>query len=71
MKDIFEQYKYSIIGGLGGLILCALFFTIGFWKSIISLAIIGICALVGLSKDKDVDVKDYFDDFWSNKKEWK
>ena len=71
MRDIINKYKYSIVGGLTGLVLCSLFFTIGFWKTVISLAVIGIGALLGFSKDKDVDVKDYFDDFWSNKKEWK
>lgn len=71
MKDIFEQFKYTIIGGAAGLLIAALFFTIGFWKTIISIAIIGVGAILGFSKDRDVNVKDYFDDFWSNKKEWK
>lgn len=71
MKDIFEQYKYSIIGGCAGILLASLFFTIGFWKSIISIAIVAIGIFIGFSKDKDVNVKEYFDDFWTNKKDWK
>ena len=71
MKEIFEQYKYNIIGGIAGLFLAALFFTIGFWKSILSIIIIGIGMVIGFSKDRDVNVKEYFDDFWTNKKEWK
>ena len=71
MKEIFEKYKYSIIFGVGGLLLVSLMFTIGFWRSLLSIIIVGICVIIGFSKDRDVNVKDYFDDFWSNKKEWK
>lgn len=71
MKDIFEQYKYTIVGVAAGILLVALFFSLGFWKSIIGIIIVGICAVIGFSKDKDVNVKEYFDDFWSNKKDWK
>ncbi|MBQ9624497.1 MAG: DUF2273 domain-containing protein [Clostridia bacterium] len=71
MKEFLEKYKYSIIGGAAGLILVILFFTVGFWKTLLGLVIIGVCAIIGLSKDNNVNVKEYFDDFWSNKKEWK
>ena len=71
MKELFYQYKFSIVGGVVGLVLAALFFTLGFWKTILSIVIVLIGAAIGFSRDKDVDVKEYFDDFWSNDKGWK
>ncbi len=67
MKDFIYQYKYTIICAVAALILVILFFTLGFLKTIIALVLIGIGGIIGFSKDKDIDVKNYFDDFWNNK----
>lgn len=64
-------YKNTIIGGLIGLIVAILIFTLGFWKTVLAVLIIGTGLFIGFSMDRKVDVKEYFEDFWSNKKEWK
>lgn len=65
------MYKNTIIGGLIGLIVAILIFTLGFWKTVLAVLIIGTGLFIGFSMDRKMSVKEYFEDFWSNKKEWK
>ncbi|HIB1823614.1 TPA: DUF2273 domain-containing protein, partial [Enterococcus faecalis] len=47
MKELFLEYKYPIIGGLIGLVLALFFFTIGFFKTILLLVMVGIGVFIG------------------------
>ncbi|MGC6767423.1 DUF2273 domain-containing protein [Enterococcus sp. LJL128] len=46
MKEIFDEYKWPIIGGIGGLILAVLLMTLGFFKTllILILMVVGVYA---------------------------
>lgn len=70
MKELLLQYKNTVIGFLIGLALVILIFTIGFWKSLFALIIIGTCVFIGFSIDQKINVKGYIDEIW-NKKDWK
>lgn len=41
------EYKYPIIGGLIGLVFSILFFTVGFFKTILVVIMIGLGVFVG------------------------
>lgn len=46
--DLFERYRYPIIGGIIGCIIAVCIFTIGFWKMILLFLLIGLGIFVGL-----------------------
>ncbi len=54
MKELFLEYKYPIIGGLIGLVLALFFFTIGFFKTILLLVMVGIGVFIGSYKNEDL-----------------
>lgn len=41
------EYKYPIIGGLIGLVFAILFFTVGFFKTILVVIMIGLGVFIG------------------------
>ncbi|MEY8463541.1 DUF2273 domain-containing protein [Streptococcus merionis] len=45
--SFFERYKYSLVGGLVGLILVLFIMTLGFWKTILIFVVVGLCAYLG------------------------
>ncbi|WP_430394387.1 DUF2273 domain-containing protein [Enterococcus faecalis] len=47
MKELLMEYKYPIIGGLIGLVFAILFFTVGFFKTILVLIMIGLGMVIG------------------------
>lgn len=67
MKDFFMKYKNTIIGGTVAFIFASLVFIFGFFKSLFFLIIVGVGLAIGNAKDKNKNVKDYFEDVWSNK----
>ncbi len=62
MKELFLEYKYPIIG-LIGLVLALFFFTIGFFKTILLLVMIGIGVFIG----SYIKNEDLFGKFFPNK----
>ncbi len=48
----FKKYKFTIVLSLLGLILAVLFFTIGFWRTLLLLLILALCFLVGYLLDQ-------------------
>ena len=63
MKELFLEYKYPIIGGLIGLVLALFFFTIGFFKTILLLVMVGIGVFIG----SYINNEDLFGKFFQNK----
>lgn len=62
MKSFFIEYKYSIIGGLIGLILAVLLFSLGFIKTIIVLAL----TIAGVFLGSYLKHSDFLEKFFSN-----
>ena len=50
--EFIKEHKFTIILVLIGLILSILFFTIGFWKTILLMLILALCFFVGFLLDK-------------------
>ena len=50
--DFVKKYKFTILLVLIGLILAVLFFTIGFWRTIVLVIILALCFLVGYLLDQ-------------------
>lgn len=50
--EFIKKYKFTILLSLIGLILAILFFTIGFWRTIVLALILALCFLVGYLLDQ-------------------
>ena len=50
--DFLKKYKFTILLCLIGLILVILFFTIGFWRTLLLMVILALCFLVGYLLDQ-------------------
>lgn len=50
--EFFKAHKFSILLVLFGLILTILFFTIGFWRTILLILILALCLFAGILLDK-------------------
>ena len=50
--DYLERYRYPIIGGIIGGIAAIAIFTIGFWKMVLLLILIGFGVIAGLFLQK-------------------
>ena len=48
MKEIFDTYKWSIIGGAAGFVLAILFLTLGFFKTLLPIVLTLIGSYAGL-----------------------
>lgn len=61
-REFIKEHKFTIILVLIGLILSILFFTIGFWKTILLMLILALCFFVGFLLDKGglEGLKDFF-----------
>lgn len=60
MKDVLIDYIYPIIGGLIGLVLAILFFTVGFFKTILVLLMIGLGVFAGIYISKNDFIRNFF-----------
>jgi uncharacterized membrane protein len=69
-SEFVKQHKFTIILVLIGLILSILFFTIGFWRTILLMLILALCFLVGFLLDKGglEGLKDFFNRLFKNNK---
>jgi len=68
--EFVKQHKFTIVLVLIGLILSILFFTIGFWRTLLLLLILALCFLVGFLLDKGgLDgLKEFFSKLFRNNK---
>lgn len=62
MNEIFEKYKWSIIGGLSGFILAILFLTVGFFKTLLILILTLAGIYVGFYLHHSRLLQDFFND---------
>ena len=51
-QEFLKKYKFTIMLSLLGLILAVLFFTIGFWRTLLLLVILALCFLIGYLLDQ-------------------
>ncbi len=50
-KAFFEAYKWRIIAVAAGIVLTILLLTIGFWRTLLLLAIVAVCYFIGTLLD--------------------
>ncbi|MEG1755384.1 MAG: DUF2273 domain-containing protein [Clostridia bacterium] len=65
--EFYKEHKWAIILAVIGLLFAILFMTIGFWKTLLLIVLVGICFLVGYLMDKNgIDgVKAFFNKLFS------
>lgn len=70
LKEFYRAHKFAIIFVAIAIVLCILFFTIGFWRSLLLFVIIGVFFLIGFLLDQNgiEGVKDFFKKLFSSKK---
>lgn len=68
--EFIKKYKFTIVLSLIGLILTVLFFTIGFWRTMLLLLILALCFLIGYLLDQSgpEGVKNFFNKLFSKGK---
>lgn len=68
--DFLIKHKFTILLTLLGLILVILFFTIGFWRTIVLLLILALCFFVGFLLDKSGTdgIRTFFDKLFKKDK---
>ena len=50
--EFVKNHKFTVLFVLVGLILSILFFTIGFWRTILLILILALCSLIGYLLDQ-------------------
>ena len=62
LQSFFRQNKWAVLLALAGLVLMIRFFTVGFFKTIIVLAVVAFCFFIGGLMDKGgiEEVKNFF-----------
>lgn len=60
MTELLNRYRWPLIGGSAGLITAILLFTIGFFKTIILLILVGIGVAAGLYISRTGLLDNYF-----------
>jgi uncharacterized membrane protein len=51
-SDFFKQYKWRIVCICFGILFAILIFTIGFWRTLLLFAIVGVCFVLGKALDE-------------------
>ena len=68
--EFVKEHKFTILLVLIGLILSILFFTIGFWRTILLILILALCFFMGFLLDKGglEGMKEFFNKLFKNNK---
>ncbi|MEN6594745.1 MAG: DUF2273 domain-containing protein [Clostridiaceae bacterium] len=68
--EFVKEHKFTILLVLIGLILSILFFTIGFWRTILLILILTLCFFMGFLLDKGglEGMKEFFNKLFKNNK---
>ena len=68
--EFVREHKFTILLVLIGLILSILFFTIGFWRTILLILILALCFFMGFLLDKGglEGMKEFFNKLFKNNK---
>ncbi len=69
-SEFCKSHKWAIIMAVFGLLLAILLITVGFWKTLLLFAVVGLCFVVGYLLDKDGPdgVKSFFGNLFKSKK---
>lgn len=51
LKALFKQYKWRVIGVAAGIVLALLLFTIGFLRTLLLVALVALCYIIGRHLD--------------------
>ena len=62
-----KQYKWRILGVLGGMLFCILVFTINFWRTLLLSAVVFAGYLIGTQLDEGGRLGDFFDRLFGRK----
>lgn len=62
-----KQYKWRILGVLGGMLFCILVFTINFWRTLLLSAVVFVGYLIGTQLDEGGRLGDFFDRLFGRK----
>jgi uncharacterized membrane protein len=67
--EFVKSHKFTVLLVLLGLLLSILFFTIGFWRTLLLLVILSICFLIGYLLDQSGPdgIKEFFQKLFSKK----
>ncbi len=67
--DFLLKHKFAVILTLIGLIIAILFFTIGFWRTIVLVLILALCFLIGYLLDRSGPdgIREFFSKLFSKK----
>ena len=67
--EFVKTHKFTVLLVLIGLVLSILFFTIGFWRTILLFIILALCFLIGYLLDQNGPdgIKDFFNKLFSKK----
>ena len=53
IREFLENHTWTAILAVAGLILAVLILTVGFWKTVLLLALVAVFALAGAAMDRD------------------
>ena len=69
LLEFVKNHKFTVLFVLIGLLLAILFFTIGFWRTILLLVILAVCFLLGYLLDQSGPdgIKEFFNKLFSKK----
>lgn len=67
--EFVKNHKFTVMFVAIGLVLTILFFTIGFWRTLLLLVILGLCFLIGYLLDQGGpdSIKEFFTKLFSKK----
>ncbi|MEA4913886.1 MAG: DUF2273 domain-containing protein [Christensenella sp.] len=67
--EFVKNHKFTVLFVALGLVLAILFFTIGFWRTLLLLVILALCFLVGYLLDQSgpEGIKEFFTKLFSKK----
>ena len=67
--EFVKTHKFTVLFVLIGLLLAILFFTIGFWRTILLAVILAVCFLLGYLLDKSglEGIKEFFTKLFAKK----
>lgn len=69
-SEFCKEHKWAIVLVAFGLLMAILLMTIGFWKTLLLFAVVGLCFVIGYLLDKDGPdgVKSFFGNLFKTKK---
>lgn len=51
LKAFLKEYRWRVIGIAAGIVLAVLLFSIGFWRTLLLIALVAVCYIIGRHLD--------------------